>query len=114
MKKILVPTSEPTKKLNALNPNKLTKTRLFDAELPNFANNCLQNTVAKLPIFTDWCHDLVEKIRGDFVGVPSISFTYKVIFDETSQQRRTTPLCGLILANYTIFRYVNLYWLAGK
>ena len=52
--------------------------------LPNLANICLhKSTSAKFYPFTDTDEDLLEKIREDMVGGPSIVFTRKATVDET-------------------------------
>ena len=52
--------------------------------LPNFANNCLhKSTSAKFYPFTETDKDLLQKIREDMVGGPSIVFTREVVVDET-------------------------------
>ena len=52
--------------------------------LPNLAYICLQNsTDAKFYPFTEGDKDLLEKIREDVVGGPSIVFTRKAFVDET-------------------------------
>ena len=52
--------------------------------LPNFANNCLhKSTSAKFYSFSDTDKDLLQKIREDMVGGPSIVFTRKAVVDET-------------------------------
>ena len=52
--------------------------------LPNLANNCLhKSTSAKVYPFTETDKDLLQKIREDMVGGPSIVFTHKAVVDET-------------------------------
>ena len=52
--------------------------------LPNLANICLhKSTHAKFYPFTEGNKDLLEKLRGDVVGGPSIVFTRKAVVDET-------------------------------
>ena len=52
--------------------------------LPNLANICLhKSTSAKLYSFTETDIDLLQKIREDMVGGPSIVFSRKVVVDET-------------------------------
>ena len=52
--------------------------------LPNLANICLHKyTSAKFYPFTETDKDLLQKIREDMVGGPSIVFTRKAVVDET-------------------------------
>ena len=52
--------------------------------LPNLANICLyKSTSAKFHPFTETDKDLLQKIREDMVGGPSIVFTRKAVVDET-------------------------------
>ena len=52
--------------------------------LPNLANICLhKSTRAKFYPFTETDKDLLQKIREDMVGGPSIVFTRKAVVDET-------------------------------
>ena len=52
--------------------------------LPNLANICLhKSTSAKFYQVTDTDKDLLQKIREDMVGGPSIVFTRKTVVDET-------------------------------
>ena len=52
--------------------------------LPNLANICLhKSNGAKFFPFTETDQDLLQKIREDMVGGPSIVFTRKAVVDET-------------------------------
>ena len=52
--------------------------------LQNLANICHhKSTSAKLYPFTETDKDLLQKIREDMVGGPSIVFTRKAVVDET-------------------------------
>ena len=52
--------------------------------LPNLANICLyKSTSTKFYSFTETDEDLLQKIREDMVGGPSIVFTRKAVVDET-------------------------------
>ena len=52
--------------------------------LPNLANICLhKSTSAKFYPFTEADKELLQKIREDMVGVPSIVFRRKTVVDET-------------------------------
>ena len=79
--------------------------------LPNLANKCLHKSFdSKFYPFTERDNNILEKIREDVVGGPSIVFTRKAVVDETFV-RKSTNLCksflGLTLANYTPTRCVN-------
>ena len=65
--------------------------------LPNLANTCLQkSTDSKFYPFTESDKDLLERIREDLVGGPSIVFTRKVVVGETFI-RKPTNLCKSIV-----------------
>ena len=65
--------------------------------LPNLANIFLhKSTDAKFYPFTEGDKDLLEKIREDVVGGPSIVFTRKAVVDETFI-RKSTNLCKSIV-----------------
>ena len=52
--------------------------------LPNLANVCRhKSTDSKFYPFTESGKDLLEKIREDMVGGPSVVFTRKAVVDET-------------------------------
>ena len=55
--------------------------------LPNLADICLhKSTNAKFSPFTETDKELLQKIREDMVGAPSIIFTHKAVVDETFNQ----------------------------
>ena len=65
--------------------------------LPNLANICLHiSTDSNFYPFTESDKDLLEKIREDMVGGPSIVFTRKAVVDETFIHR-TSNLCKSIV-----------------
>ena len=65
--------------------------------LPNLANICLhKSTDAKFYPFMEGDRDLLEKIRKDVVGGPSIVFRRKAVVDETFL-RKSTNLCKSIV-----------------
>ena len=65
--------------------------------LPNLANNCLHNyTHAKFYQLTERDKDLLEKIREDVVGLPSMVFTRKAVVDEKFI-RKYTNICKSIV-----------------
>ena len=64
--------------------------------LPSLANKCLNiSTDSKRYPFTESDKDLLEKIREDMVGGPSIVFTRKAVVDETFI-RKSSNLCKSI------------------
>ena len=79
--------------------------------LPNLADICLhKSSDAKFYPFTEGDKDLLEKIREDVVGGPSIAFTRIAVVDETFIQKVQTYanlLLGLMPANYIPTRCVN-------
>ena len=59
--------------------------------LPNLANICLHNTADSMFYsFTESDKDLLEKIREEMVGGPSIVFTRKAVADETFIRKSTS------------------------
>ena len=61
--------------------------------LPNLAKVCLhKSTDSKFYLFIEYDKDLLEKIREDMVGGPSIVFTRKAVVDETFI-RKSSNLC---------------------
>ena len=65
--------------------------------LPNLANICLHKSAdSKFHPFTDSDKDLLEKIREDMVGGPSIVFTRKAVVDETFK-RKSSNLCKSVV-----------------
>ena len=65
--------------------------------LPNLASICLhKSTDSKYYPFTESDKDLLEKIREDMVGGPSIVFTRKAVVDETFI-RISSNLCKSIV-----------------
>ena len=70
--------------------------------LPNLANICLHSsTNAKFYPFTENDRDLLNKIREDMVGGPSIVFTQKAIAGET-KIRHFETFVGLLLESMLI------------
>ena len=61
--------------------------------LPNLTNICLhKSTDANFYLFTEGDKDLLEEIRKDVVGSPSIVFTRKEVVDEAFI-RKSTIIC---------------------
>ena len=66
--------------------------------LPNLANICLhKSTSAKFYPFTETNKELLQKVREDMVGGPSIVFTRKAVVDETFI-RNSGNICKSIVA----------------
>ena len=69
----------------------------LESTLPNLAKICLlKSTTPKFCPFAENDKDLLEKIREDMGGGPSIVFTKKVVVDETSA-RDSTNWCKSIV-----------------
>ena len=69
----------------------------LECTLPNLANICShKSTDSKFYPFTESDKDLLEKIREDMVGGPSIVFTRKAVVDETFI-RKSSNLCKSIV-----------------
>ena len=67
--------------------------------LPNWANICPhKSTSAKFYPFTETDKDLMQKIRKDMVGGPSIVFTPKAVVDETFN-RNSRNICKSIASS---------------
>ena len=95
--KDVVPTSEAMQKLNAFYHDKDIKMLKLGCTLPNLANICLhKSTDAKFYSFTEGDKHLLEKIREDVLGGPSIVFTRKAVADETSI-RKSANICKSIV-----------------
>ena len=91
--KDVVPTLEPMQKLIAFYHDKDIDMLKLGCTLPNLANICLhKSTDAKFYPFTDGDKDLLEKIREDVIGGPSIVFTRKAVVDETFI-RKSANIC---------------------
>ena len=82
--KSVVPTLEAMQKLPAFYHKKGIDMLKLRCTLPNLAKICLRkSTSAKFYPFTETDIDLLQKIREDMVGGPSIVFTRKAVVDET-------------------------------
>ena len=94
--KDVVPTLEALQKMIAFYHKDIDMLKL-GCTLPNLANICLhKSTDAKFYAFTEGDKDLLEKIREDFVGGPSIVFTRKAVVNDTFI-RKSTNLCKSIV-----------------
>ena len=95
--KDVVPTLEVMQKMIEFYQNKGIDMLKLGCTLPNLANICLHETTAsKCYPFTESDKDLLEKIREDMVGGPSIVFTRKAVVDETFI-RKSSNLCKSIV-----------------
>ena len=64
--------------------------------LPNLAIFCLhKSTSAKFYPFNETVNDLLQKVREDMVGGPSIVFTHKAVVDETFI-RNSANICNSV------------------
>ena len=82
-KKDVVPTLEAMQKIIAFYHDKNIDMLKLGCTLPNLANICShKSTDAQFHPFTEGDKDLLEKIREDVVGGPSIVFTRKAVVDE--------------------------------
>ena len=82
--KDVVPTLEAKQKIVDFYHNKGIDTLKLGCTLLNLPNICLhKSTTAKFYHFTESDEDLLEKIREDMVGGPSIVFTKIAVVDDT-------------------------------
>ena len=95
--KDVVPTLEAVQKMMKFYHDRGIDMLKLGCTLPNLANICLHSsTNAKFYPFTEHDRDLLNKIREDMVGGPSIVFTRKAIAGET-KIRYTDNLCKTIV-----------------
>ena len=95
--KDVVPTLEAMQKMIEFYHQKEIDMLKLGCTLPNLANICLhKSTDSKFYRFTENDKDLLEKIREDMVGGPSIVFTRKAVADETFI-RKSTNVCKSIV-----------------
>ena len=95
--KDVVPTLEAMQKMIAFYYDKIMDMLKLGCTLSSLANLCFhKSTNAKFYPFTMGDRDLLEKIREDVVGGPSIVFTRKAVVDETFI-RESTSLCRSIV-----------------
>ena len=88
--KDVVPTVEAMQKMNEFYHQKEIDMLKLGCTLPNLANICLhKSTDSKFYPFTESDKDLLEKIREDMVGGPSIVFTRKAVVDDTFIRKST-------------------------
>ena len=111
--KDVVPTLEATQKLIAFYYDKDIHMLKLGCTLPNLAKICLhKSTDAKLYPFTEGDKHLLQKIREDVVGGPSIVFLRKAVVDKTPF-RKSTNFCKSVvgidasqLYHYSMFQPV--------
>ena len=95
--KDVVPTLEAMQKMIECYHNKKIVMLKLGCTLPNLAIFCLhKSTDSKFYPFTESDKDLLEKIREDMVGGPSIVFTRKAVVDEIFI-RKSSKLCKTIV-----------------
>ena len=95
--KDVVPTLEAMQKMIDFYHQKEIDILKLGCTLPNLANICRhKSTDSKFYPFTESGKDILEIIREDMVGVPSIVFTRKAVVDETFI-RKSTNLCQSIV-----------------
>ena len=95
--KDVVPTLEAMQKMLAFYHKKEIDMLKLGCTLPKFAKSCLHKSIsAKFYPFTETDKDLLQKIREDMVGGPSIVFTRKTVVDETFI-RNSRNICKTIV-----------------
>ena len=95
--KDVVPTLESMQKMVDFYHNKGIDMLKLGFTLPDPAKICLhKSTTAKFYPFTEKHEDLLDKIREDMIGGPSITFTRKAVVDETFI-RGSTNLCKSVV-----------------
>ena len=95
--KYVVPTLEAMQKMLAFYHREGIDMLKLGCTLLNFANICLhKSTSAKFYPFTETDKDLLQKIREDMVGGPSIVFTRKAVVNETFI-RKSENVCKSIV-----------------
>ena len=95
--KDVVPTLDAMQKKIEFYHNKGIDMLELGFELPNMANICLhKSTDSIIYPFIESDKDLLEKIREDTVGGPSVVFTRKAVVDETFI-RKSSNLCKSIV-----------------
>ena len=95
--KDVVPTLEAMQKMIEFYHQKEIALLKLGCTLPNLANICLhKSTESKFYPFTESDKDLLEKIREDMVGGPSIIFTRKAVVVKTFIGK-STSLCKSVV-----------------
>ena len=117
--KDVVPTLEAIQKTIEFYHQKEIDMLKLGCTLPNLAIICLhKSTDSKFYLFNESDKDLLEKIREDLVGGPSVVFTRKAVVDETYPQinefvqvncrHRRKPTLSLFDVS------TNAYWIVCK
>ena len=95
--KDVVPLLEAMQKLIAFYREKDIDMLKLGCTLPNLANICLhKSTDAKIYPLTEGDKDLLEKIRENVVGGPSVVFTRQAIVDETFIRKSTNSSKSIV------------------
>ena len=95
--KVVVPNLEAMQKMIAFYHDNDIDMLKLGCTLPNLANICLHEaTDAKFYPFTEGDKDVLERVREDVVGCPSIVFTHKAVVDETFIPK-STNICKYIV-----------------
>ena len=95
--KDVVPTLEAVQKTMEFYHNKGIDMLKLGCTLPNLANICLhKSTNHKFFPFVESDKDLLDKIREDITGRPSIVFTRKAVVDQT-YNRNSENICESIV-----------------
>ena len=95
-KKDVVPILDAMQNKDCLLPRQNIDILKLGCTLPNVANICLhKSTDAKFYPFKEGDENVLEKVREDVVGIPSIVFTRKAVFAETFI-RKSTKICKSI------------------
>ena len=89
----VVPTLEAMQKVITFFHDKDIDKLTIGFILPSLANFCLQKSVVtKFYPFTGETKDLLEKVREDVFGGPSVVFTREAVVDETFLRKSTNML----------------------
>ena len=97
--KDVVPTLEAIQKMMEFYHNKGVDLTKLGFTLPNLANICLhKSTKHRFFPFVESYKDLLDKIREDMTGGPSIVFTRKAVVDQT-YIRNSENICKSIVGN---------------
>ena len=96
-KKDVVPILEAMQKMIAFYHDKDIDMLKLGCTLPNLANICLhKSTDAKFYPFTEGDNNLLEKIREDVVGGPSVVFARTTVVDETFFRKSTNLFKSIV------------------
>ena len=102
--KDVVPTLKAMQKMIEFHHNKGIDMLKLGCTLPNLAKICSHKSIdSKFCPFTESNKDLLEKIREDMVGGPSIVFTRKAVVDETLYANHQTFANQLLVSMLVSF-----------